>query len=125
MNTKSLAAFVLAAVIAAPVIAAPTFADSATPSSNGPAAVAAQPDALSRAQVRAQLVQIEKAGYNPARGEDIHYPDDIQAAEAKVAAQNAVTRSNPTVAGTASASGAPAMVAASGNDGMTSIYSHH
>jgi hypothetical protein len=38
--------------------------------------------------VRAELIQIEKAGYNPARGEDPSYPADIQAAEAKVAAQN-------------------------------------
>lgn len=43
---------------------------------------------VTRAQVRAELVQLEKAGYNPARGEDPHYPEDIQAAEATVAAQN-------------------------------------
>ena len=42
---------------------------------------------LTRAQVRAQLVQIEKAGYNPARARDNNYPADIQAAEARVAAQ--------------------------------------
>lgn len=43
---------------------------------------------LTRAQVRAELVQLEKAGYDPARSDDAHYPDDILAAEAKVAAQN-------------------------------------
>jgi hypothetical protein len=42
---------------------------------------------LTRAQVRAELVQIEKAGYRPSNN-DPHYPDDIQAAEAKVAAAN-------------------------------------
>ncbi|POR51620.1 uncharacterized protein DUF4148 [Paraburkholderia eburnea] len=47
--------------------------------SNGP---------VTRAQVRAELAQLEKAGYSPARGNDPHYPDDILAAEAKVAAQN-------------------------------------
>ena len=33
---------------------------------------------VTRAQVRAELVQIEKAGYRPANN-DPHYPDDIQA----------------------------------------------
>jgi hypothetical protein len=45
------------------------------------------PSTLTRAQVRAELVQIETAGYRPANN-DPHYPDDIQAAEAKVAAAN-------------------------------------
>ncbi|WP_080406088.1 DUF4148 domain-containing protein [Burkholderia ubonensis] len=42
---------------------------------------------LTRAQVRADLVRVERAGYNPATGNDPQYPSDIQAAEAKVAAQ--------------------------------------
>jgi hypothetical protein len=46
---------------------------------------------ISRRLLRAELVQLEKAGYNPARGEDPNYPADLQAAEAKVAAQNAQT----------------------------------
>jgi hypothetical protein len=46
---------------------------------------------LTRAQVRAELVQLETAGYNTAHGEDPYYPADIQAAEAKVAAQNGAT----------------------------------
>lgn len=41
---------------------------------------------VSRAQVRAELIQLEKAGYNP--GDWIHYPENIQAAQARVAAQN-------------------------------------
>jgi hypothetical protein len=58
-----------------------------------PTAVFAQANQpVTRAQVRAELVQIEKAaGYNPSHGEDPNYPADIQAAEAKVAAQNAAT----------------------------------
>ncbi|MGQ7933493.1 DUF4148 domain-containing protein [Paraburkholderia sp. D1E] len=43
---------------------------------------------LTRAEVRAQLVQIEQAGYNPAVATDSTYPADIQAAEARVAAQH-------------------------------------
>jgi hypothetical protein len=64
-------AVVVAAALAAPVA---SFAQSNAP--------------VTRAQVRAELVQLEKAGYNPARGEDPNYPADIQAAEAKVGAYN-------------------------------------
>ena len=41
---------------------------------------------VTRAQVRAELVQLEKAGYNPA-SDQTEYPKNIQAAEAKVAAE--------------------------------------
>lgn len=64
-------AVAVALVLAAPVA---SFAQS-----NGP---------LTRAEVRAQLVQLEQAGYRPAAGRDPYYPADIQAAEARVAAQN-------------------------------------
>jgi len=41
---------------------------------------------LTRAQVKADLVRVEQAGYRP--GEDrVNYPEDIQAAEARVARQ--------------------------------------
>jgi Domain of unknown function (DUF4148) len=40
---------------------------------------------VTRAEVRAELVQLEKAGYNPA-SDQTQYPRNIQAAEAKVAA---------------------------------------
>jgi Domain of unknown function (DUF4148) len=64
-------AVVIAATLAAPVA---VFAQSNQP--------------LTRAQVHEQLVQIEKAGYNPARNNPNEYPSNIQAAEARVAAQN-------------------------------------
>ncbi|MEM5453316.1 DUF4148 domain-containing protein [Paraburkholderia phytofirmans] len=44
-----------------------------------------------RAQVRAELVQLESVGYHVGDGDPTHYPDAIQAAEAKVAARNAST----------------------------------
>jgi hypothetical protein len=44
---------------------------------------------LTRAQVRADLIRLEQAGYNPSANDDVTYPADIQAAEAKVAAQDA------------------------------------
>src|ERR1700733_538134 len=51
---------------------------------------------VTRAQVRAELMQIEQAGYSPARGRDPYYPEDIQAAEAKVAAQNGTAQAETT-----------------------------
>ncbi|RKE37784.1 uncharacterized protein DUF4148 [Paraburkholderia sp. BL23I1N1] len=63
-------AVVIAAVLAAPVA---SFAQSNQPAT--------------RAQVRAELIQLEKAGYQPARS-DPYYPADIQAAQSRVAAQN-------------------------------------
>lgn len=47
-------------------------------------AQASQP--LTRAQVRAQLVQVERAGYNPTDWVD--YPANLQRAETIVAQQN-------------------------------------
>jgi hypothetical protein len=52
---------------------------------------------VSRAQVRAELAQLEKAGYDP--HDWIHYPENIQAAEAKVAAQNATAQAQAPVSG--------------------------
>jgi hypothetical protein len=61
--------------VAVSALAAPALSSA---QSNGP---------LTRAEVRADLVRVEQAGYNPAVASDPHYPDDIQAAEAKSAAE--------------------------------------
>lgn len=82
---------ILAAVL---VAASATFAASAFAQGNdvAPAVSSAQSNhPLTRAEVYAQLVQIEKAGYNPARGTDTDYPSDVQAAEARINAQQADT----------------------------------
>jgi hypothetical protein len=42
---------------------------------------------VTRAEVKAQLVQLEKAGYNPA-GDQTQYPANIQAAQARVNAED-------------------------------------
>jgi hypothetical protein len=69
---KALVCFALAAgALAAPALG---FAQSNAP--------------LTRAEVRADLVRVEQAGYSPSTSDDATYPADIQAAEAKVAAQN-------------------------------------
>ncbi|CAE6715468.1 MULTISPECIES: DUF4148 domain-containing protein [Paraburkholderia] len=69
-------AVVVAAVLAAPVA---SFAQSNQP--------------VTRAEVRAQLIQLEKAGYQPGRS-DPYYPADIQAAQARVAQQNGTAESS-------------------------------
>jgi len=54
-----------------------------------------------RADVRAQLVELEQAGYNPAVANDVNYPQDLQAAQARVNAEKLA-------AGSMSGYGAPA-----------------
>jgi hypothetical protein len=85
---------VLAAVLAVPIV---SFAQSNS--------------SVTRAQVRAELAQLEKAGYNPGRGNDPHYPADIQAAEARVAAQNGETSGFGGTPVGSTASGSPAEAA--------------
>ncbi|MEX3786221.1 DUF4148 domain-containing protein [Paraburkholderia sp. BR14374] len=41
--------------------------------------------ALTRAEVRAELVQLQKAGYNPA-SDNTQYPQNIEAAETRISA---------------------------------------
>ncbi|WP_206996825.1 DUF4148 domain-containing protein [Trinickia mobilis] len=69
-------AVALAVVLAAPVA---SFAQSNQP--------------VTRAQVRADLVQLEKAGYH-AGSDKTAYPTHIQAAEARVAAANGAAQAN-------------------------------
>ncbi|WP_250526977.1 DUF4148 domain-containing protein [Caballeronia sp. GAWG2-1] len=54
---------------------------------------------LTRAQVKAELVQIEQAGYSVGSGDSTNYPADIQAAEAKVAAQQNTNETNEAYGG--------------------------
>ncbi len=83
------------AVVIASALAAPTFAFA---QNNGP---------ITRAQVQANLAQLERAGYNPG-SDHTQYPKNIQAAEARVAAQNGASSSYGGVVSSSSASGAPA-----------------
>lgn len=73
-----------------------------------PAASFAQSEQpLTRAEVKAQLKQLEQAGYNPAVATDATYPADIQAAEARVAAQNATGYGSPATGSSQAGSNAP------------------
>jgi hypothetical protein len=79
---------------------------------------------LTRAEVKAQLVQIEAAGYNPATANSYDYPANIQRAEARVAAQNGTAAgSYGGVANTTSASGAP--VSSAFGDNVRPVYAGH
>jgi type II secretory pathway pseudopilin PulG len=74
---KLIQSFVVAAVVAA-VLAVPvvSFAQSNAP--------------ITRAEVRAQLIQLEQAGYNPA-SDQTQYPKNIEAAQARVNAENGMS----------------------------------
>ncbi|MEM5438854.1 DUF4148 domain-containing protein [Paraburkholderia diazotrophica] len=100
-------AVALAAVLAVPVA---SFAQSSQP--------------VSRAQVRAELVQLEKAGYVPFNSSDTQYPANIQSAEAKAQAANGAETSG--VGGTAdgtSQAGQRASFAASSYS--VPVFQHH
>ncbi|MEM5387447.1 DUF4148 domain-containing protein [Paraburkholderia phymatum] len=93
--------------VAAGAMAAPALSFA---QSNGP---------VTRAEVRADLVRVEQAGYQPGRGDDIDYPADIQAAEAKIAAQDSAKSGNDAVGGVAqtrTSSGKPARTAMGNGD---------
>jgi len=95
----------VAAVLATPVA---SFAQSNAP--------------VTRAQVRAQLVQLEKAGYRPGENDYTTYPAQIQAAEVRVAAQNDATSGIGGAVSGSSAAGALAAVRPAANDGLKPIY---
>ncbi|WP_347469600.1 DUF4148 domain-containing protein [Burkholderia stagnalis] len=81
---------------------------------------------LTRAQVRAELVQLEKAGYNP--NDWINYPENIQAAQAKItAAQNTGAQADTTGYGVnaaaASQAGQRVVVPAAGD--ASDVYKGH
>ncbi|MEX3928163.1 DUF4148 domain-containing protein [Paraburkholderia sp. BR10936] len=97
---KSLAkTFVILTVLSAPAV---SFAQSNS--------------AVTPEQVRAELIQLEQAGYRPGDGDNTNYPADIQAAEARVAAQNGGSGYGG-MAGSTSSSGAPAA-----GDSMKPVY---
>ncbi|MGF6723468.1 Ni/Co efflux regulator RcnB [Paraburkholderia sp. GAS41] len=97
-------AVVVAAALAAPVA---VFAQSNQP--------------VTRAEVRAQLVQLEQTGWRPGEGDHTSYPVQTQAAEAKVAAENGATGVGGVASGS-SDSGAPGVRAFSGS---STLYRGH
>ncbi len=93
------------AVAAALVVPVASFAQSNSP--------------VTRAQVRAEIVQLEQVGYRVGYADNVHYPEAIQAAEARVAALNG----NSGYGGVASGSsqeGGPAAVPAQNANAVSS-----
>ena len=87
-----------------------------------PLAALAQTDStLTRAQVRADLQQLEQVGYEPFKGEDPHYPTDIQAAEARVRAGNGATSYGGAPSG-ATESGARVVTRPASPEEMKQLY---
>jgi hypothetical protein len=81
---KMLASLVIAVgALASPIL---SFAQSSAP--------------VTRAEVRADLIAVEKAGYDPSISNDANYPAGIQAAETKVAEQDNQQLTNNAVGGT-------------------------
>jgi hypothetical protein len=99
---KLLTSLIVAAVVAIPVAA---FAQSSQP--------------VTRAQVRAELVQLEQAGYRPA-SDRTRYPDNIQATQARL---NVASASYGSSIEGASASGSWQATPAAIAPGST--YAHH
>jgi hypothetical protein len=86
---KLVQSLVVAAALAIPAVS--SFAQSNQP--------------VTRAEVKAQLVQLEKAGYQPGAGDRTQYPRNIQAAEARVSAANGAATDVGGIADGTSASG--------------------
>jgi len=77
-----------------------------------PAASFAQSQStITRAQVRAELVQLQQVGYRVGDGDNAHYPDAIQAAQAKVAALNGANSGYGGVANASQSGGHPSVSA--------------
>jgi hypothetical protein len=79
---------------------------------------------VTRAQVKSELVQLENAGYNPGSDDHTTYPAQIQAAEAKVAAQNGQSGYGGVADGTL-ASGSYHAPANTGATEMDPVYRAH
>jgi len=97
---KLIPAVIVAAVLAVPAV---SFAQTSQ-------------QGLTRAQVRAELVDLERAGYNPT-ADHVNYPDNLQAAQARVTEQKLAAGDTSgygsPAAGTSQAGGAvqPALIA--------------
>jgi hypothetical protein len=102
------------ALLIASALAAPLFAFAQD--SNAP---------VTRAEVRAQLIQLEQAGYRPA-AKDNDYPQPLQEAQQRVDSSNGVEAQayGPSTSGT-SASGLPITVVPASPIQQHSIYFGH
>jgi hypothetical protein len=109
---KLVQSLIVAALVSVPVV---SFAQAQQP--------------LTRSEVRAELVQLQKAGYN-AGGDEAHYPSNLEAAQARINADDgSAAAAYGGVAKGSSASGSRAPMShakASAPDviGLGDIYAH-
>ena len=80
---------------------------------------------MTRAQVRTDLIKVEKAGYNPAKRDEARYPADIQSAESRVAANDQSTHSGSTAVGGSSDHTSSSGQRLSTSHGRDPLYRHH
>ncbi|WP_260433833.1 hypothetical protein [Burkholderia sp. Bp8998] len=69
-------------------------------------------------------MQVEQAGYNPAR-KDIHYPQSIQQAEARLRSSESTQQADASGYGPAPAAGGDAGAAVPGHAAAQRLYVHH
>jgi hypothetical protein len=98
--------FLISALLLSSALAAPAFAFA---QNNAP---------LTRAQVTAELVQLEKAGYSPG-GNDNNYPQDLQAAEQRIWTQQNDATSYGSSTGGTSVSGSHGVITSIDAPGST------
>jgi hypothetical protein len=79
---------------------------------------------VTRAQVRAELVQLERVGYRPGRANDPHYPADIQAAETAVASQKGAESNAGSSMGGARSGSSASGNRITANAPFDSLYAH-
>ncbi|WP_063553249.1 DUF4148 domain-containing protein [Burkholderia territorii] len=88
-------------------------------------ALAAQSSSgLTRAEVRNQIAQVEQAGYNPAR-KDIHYPQSIQQAEARIRSSESAPQTDASGYGPAFGAGGDSGAAIQSHAAGPRLYTHH
>jgi hypothetical protein len=73
---------------------------------------------LTRAEVKQQLIDLENAGYQPSAANDATYPKQIQAAEARVAAEKANQGYGPGMSGSGQSGPQVAPAMAPANSGQ-------
>ncbi|MGF6973682.1 hypothetical protein QFZ94_002109 [Paraburkholderia sp. JPY465] len=78
-----------------------------------------------RAEVHAQLIQLENAGYNPAKRDEATYPANIQKAEARVAARGTANDYSTSGMGTTTGSTAESGGHRAMRGTTSTLYEHH
>ncbi|WP_233871985.1 DUF4148 domain-containing protein [Paraburkholderia adhaesiva] len=92
-----------------------------------PVTAHAQSDApgTTRAQVRQEIVQLERAGYQPARIDNANYPDDILAAETRIRAAGGANSYAVTAVGGATDGRSESGSRLAANGSQSALFAHH